>query len=388
MKRLDKWMPERLSLLYAGILLYTLERCWTSSLILPYSAKVDEVIKIVFVLMMAAVILRQEFTPKLYVIYGLAAVGAALIRLRTGLMLDVFALLTILACRGSDLVRVSGIIRRSTTVFLIAHTAYYFCLLLLGQQELFYTDGVGRVRAGFGLLGPNLVSSYFFNLVLMWAWEKYDTIRPGQILWVLIIATVLYKFTDSRTAYLCTAALCALLLIVRHSQTVGRWINVLARWIAPGLALLVLVFSYHWQDGIGAALNTLLSGRLKLSAYGIANFGFTLLGQRVDYSTVIDPQKWGIAAPTFTFDCVYSYLWCNIGIVWLVLICLCFYRLSRLENPRISLCLIFWALYGMSEVTVMSIVRFFPLALISILFLSKEEAHRLYGPKTASGQEP
>lgn len=384
MKRLEKWVPERSALLYAGILLYTLERCWNASLILPYHAGVDEILKIAFALMMVLVIALQEFTPKLYLIYGLAAVGAVTIRLRTGFMIDVFALLIILACRGADLIRVSGVIRKTTTVFLIAHTVYFFILLLLGQQELFDIDRVGRVRAGFGLLGPNLVSSYFFNLVLMWAWETYDSIRLRHILWIVVIATVLYKFTDSRTAYLCTLMLCVLVLIVKRSGLVAKLTNAAAAVIAPVLALLVLVGSYHWRDGIGATLNGLLSGRLNLSSYGIDNFGFTLFGQRVDYSILHNPAYWSIQVPSFTFDCVYSYLWSNIGIIWLVLICLCFFALARRGNPRISLCLIFWALYGISEVTVMSIVRFFPLVLVSTLFLSREESDRLYGPKSAA----
>lgn len=385
MKRLEKWLPERLSLLYAGMLLYTLERCWNASLILPYHAGVDEVLKICFVLMMVLVIAGQEFTPRLYVIYALAAVGAVTIRLRTGLMLDVFTLLIILACRGADLVRVVNVIRRSTTVFLIAHTCYFACLVLLGRQELFYADPTGRVRCGFGMLGPNLMASYFFNLVLMWAWEKYDSIHLPQVAGVLVVATVLYQFTDSRTAYLCTIMLCVLVLIVKRSRIAARLTNWTAAWIAPGLSLLVLVCSYHRKEGLAKMLDKLLNYRIKHSAYGIANFGFTLFGQEVDYSTVIDPEKWRIFTPDFTFDCVYSYLWCNIGILWLVLICVCFFLLARRGNPRISMCLIFWALYGMSEVTVMSIVRFFPLLLISILFLPREEADRLYAPKQMPG---
>lgn len=384
MEQIRKRVPEKL--VYAGILLYTLERCWNASAILPYSANVDKILKISVALMMVLAIFRQSFTPKMYLIYGLAAVGAAAIRLRTGLMLDVFTLLMILACREADLTRVVNIIRRTTTVFLLAHTLYFFCLLLLGKQELFYVEWGGRVRARFGLLGPNLVSSYFFNLVLMWAWEKYDMVRLKQLVWILVLATVLFRFTDSRTAYFCTVALCLLLILLKHSRFAEKCVNFIAAWCAPALGLLVLVGSYNWRKGFFSILNRLLSDRIKLSAYGISNFGFTLYGQRVDYSTIIDPQKWDIFyMPTFTFDCVYSYLWSNIGIIWLVVICLCFFILARRKNPRFSLCLIFWALYGMCEVTVMSIVRFFPLLLISSLFLSKEEFARLYSPQSAMG---
>ena len=240
------------------------------------------------------------------------------------------------------------------------------------------------------MIGPNLISSYCFNLVLMWAWEKYDSIRLRQLFWIVVAATVLYKFTDSRTAYLCTLLLCAALFVIKHCAPAAKLINAVAAVIAPGLSALVLVGSYHWRDGVFAKINALLNGRLNLASYGIDHFGFTLIGQRVDYNIPSDGPYWSIQVQEFTFDCVYSYLWSNIGIIWLVLICLCFIALARRGNPRICLFLIFWALYGMSEVTVMSIVRFFPLVLISTLFLSREESDRLYGPKRPAipGQEP
>ena len=384
MRQLKKWLPEHSALLYAGMLLYTLERCWTASLILPYNANVDEVLKVGFALMMVLVIAQQEFTPRLYLLYGLAAVGAVTIRLRTGFMIDVFTLLIILAARQADITRVVHIIRMSTTVFLLVHTLWFLLLVLTGRQDMFYTEMGGRVRCGFGLLGPNLMASYFFNLVLMWAWERYDSIGWKQLLQVAVIATVLYKLTDSRTAYLCTLLLCVLLLAVKHSVIVEKGLRLTAMWIVPALSLFTLACSYAWGAGYARKINSLLSGRIHLTRYAIATFGFTLFGQKVIYDTILNPEIWDIWwMPTFTFDCVYSYLWSNIGTIWLVLIGVCFFLLARRGNPKINLCLFFWALYGMCEITVMSIVRFFPLLLISTLFLSKEESNRLYGPKKA-----
>lgn len=388
MKQFEKWLPGRTAILHMAILLYTLERCWISTRILPHNDILSEGVKAISALLLVLTILRQDFTPRLYLIYGLAALGAATIRLRTGFMADVFTILMILAIRQDDLTPIIRIIRRTTTAFLVVHLCCYLYLLCTGRLTLFAVDPVGRVRADLGMGHPNTVGLFFLSLVMAWAWEKYDSLRPIHLVYILILGTGVYLLTDSRTTYACVIALCALLLSVKYSKWAVKWVNRIAGWIAPAVSLLLLACSLLLKEqGLIRKINGLLSGRIQLSAYAIANFGFTLFGQQVDYGPIQNPEVWNIKIPHFTFDCAYSYLWSNVGIIWLVLICFCFYRLSRLRNPRISLFLILWALYSITETLSMISVRFFPLLLISVLFLPKDEAQRLYGPKAAASQQ-
>lgn len=238
------------------------------------------------------------------------------------------------------------------------------------------------------MIHPNTAAFFFLSLFMAWAWEKYDSFRPVQLVYILILGTGIYLLTDSRTTYACVIALCSLLLSVRYSEGAAKLVNNVAGWITPAIGMFLLACSLLWNgQGLLPKINRLLSGRIRLSAYAIANFGFTLFGQKVEYAPIVNPQLWGLRPMQFKFDCAYSYLWSNIGILWLVLICLCFYRLSRLRNPRISLFVILWALYSVTETLSMISARFFPLLLISILFLPKEEAQRLYGPKTAASSQ-
>lgn len=371
-----------------AILLYTLEQCWISTRILPDSDILAEGMKAISALLLVLTMLRQDFTPRLYLIYGLAMAGAVAIRLRTGFMTDAFTILIILAIRQDDLTPIVRIIRLTTTAFLTVHLCCYLYLLCTGQQILFTVDPMGRVRADLGMRHPNTAAFFFLSLVIMWAWENYDSFRPIQLAYILILGAGIYLLTDSRTTYACVIALCALLLSVRYSERAAKLVSHVAGWITPAIGMILLACSLLWNgQGLIQKISSLLSGRIRLSAYAIANFGFTLFGQKVDYGPILNPEAWGFWIPCFTFDCAYSYLWSNIGIIWLVLICLCFYRLSRLRNPRISLFVILWALYSVTETLSMISVRFFPLLLISILFLPKEEAQRLYGPKTAASPQ-
>ena len=388
MKQFEKWLPGRTAILHMAILLYTLEQCWISTRILPHNDVLSEGVKAISALLLVLTILRQDFTPRLYLIYGLAALGAATIRLRTGFMADVFTLLMILAIRQDDLTPIIRIIRRTITAFLVVHLCCYLYLLCTGRLTLFAVDPVGRVRADLGMVHPNTAGSFFLSLVMAWAWEKYDSFRPIQLVYILILGTGVYLLTDSRTTYACVIALCALLLSARYSERASKLMNGVAGWITPAIGIFLLVCSLLWDwQGPILKIDSLLSGRIHLSRRGIVEFGFTLFGQKVQYGAIPEGAVWNTWVSAFTFDCAYSYLWSNIGILWLVLICFCFYRLSRLRNPRISLFLILWALYSVTETLSMISVRFFPLLLISVLFLPKDEAHRLYGPKAAASQQ-
>ena len=113
-------------------------------------------------------------------------------------------------------------------------------------------------------------------------------------------------------------------------------------------------------------VNRLLSTRVYLSAYAVKHFGCTLLGQSMPLDPVTVSPEW--PKPFFTLDCAYSFFCCCIGAIWLILICVSFYKLAKLRDPRVSIFLILWALYSVSETITLYVFFFSPLLLISILF--------------------
>ena len=164
--------------------------------------------------------------------------------------------------------------------------------------------------------------------------------------------------------------LCLMIVLAKYGGKAAGLLRFGARWAAPAAAVFMLACSVMWlapnRGSFVEKVNRLLSTRVYLSAYAVKHFGFTLLGQSMPLDPVTVSPEWPI--PFFTLDCAYSFFCCCIGAIWLILICVSFYKLAKLRDPRVSIFLILWALYSVSETITLYVFFFSPLLLISILF--------------------
>lgn len=380
MKLRNAWKPVRKPALYTAMALFTLEQCCYFSGIVPNNVNVEAVIKVICFLGIALVIALQDFSPKLLLLYGLLAVACILQRIGSGKEFWAFMVITILATRQEDITGVLRLLRRCTTVFLIIQTAWFFFHYFQGLEPLFTIDDAGRTRATLGFNHPNSLAGFTFNVIMLWVWERYDSISLKGLAGMFLIETAVFALTNTRTAYLCGILLLLLVALAKYSGKAAAWISRTAMWIAPAIGLFMLICTLAWPVYPGNSFLTkidrLLSMRVYLGAYAIKLFGFTLFGQPVIFDTATTTPEWPI--PFYTLDSAYLYCVCCVGIIWMVLICLCFYRLGKLRSPRISIFLIMWALYSISEMATLNVYCFFPLLLISLLFLPKEELARRY----------
>ena len=285
-------------------------------------------------------------------------------------MFWVYSVITILALRQEDISDVFRFLRWCLTISLLILTLAFAVKYFQGQRQFIEIDNVGRRRVRLGFLHANSLSTYFFNLMLLWAWEKYESIGPRAIAGLLLTTVAMYLLTDCRTAFLCEMLLCLMIILAKYGGKAAGLLHFGARWAAPAAAVFMLACSVMWlAPNRGPFLekaNHLLSGRVYLSAYAVKHFGFTLFGQSMPLDPVTVSPEWPI--PFFTLDCAYSFFCCCIGAIWLILICVSFYKLAKLRNPRISIFLILWALYSVSESLTLYVCFFSPLLLISILF--------------------
>lgn len=370
----------RTPILYFALALFTWEQCCYFSNIVPSNAYVETGIKAICFLAIVLVIALQDFSPKLYLLYGLLAVACILQRIGSGKEFWAFMVITILATRQEDITGVLRLLRKCMTVFLVVHTVWFFFRYFQGLEPLFTIDDAGRTRATLGLNHPNSLAGFTFNVIMLWVWERYDSIGLKGLAGLFLIETAVFALTNTRTAYLCGILLLLLVALAKYSGKAAAWINYVAMWITPVTGLWMLICSSAWLICPGNSLltkmNSLLSRRVYLGAYAIQSCGFTLFGQPIVFDPVTTTPEWPI--PFYTLDSAYLYCVCCVGIVWMVLICLCFYKLGKLRSPKISICLIMWALYSISEMATLNVYCFFPLLLISILFLPKEELDRIY----------
>lgn len=362
--------PARKYILYFALAIYVLEQVLSFSDIFPFSVGTEKVLKLIYVLAIAVVFLLQDYSPKLYLAYGLLGTACVLTRLGSGLMFWVYSVITILALRQEDISDVFRFLRWCLTISLLILALAFAVKYFQGQRQFIEIDNVGRRRVRLGFLHANSLSTYFFNLMLLWVWEKYESIGPRAIAGLLLTTVAMYLLTDSRTAFLCEMLLCLMIVLAKYGGKATGLLHFGARWAAPAAAVFMLACSVMWlaptRSPFAVKVNRLLSGRVYLSAYAVKHFGFTLFGQSMPLDPVTVSPEWPI--PFFTLDCAYSFFCCCIGAIWLILICVSFYKLAKLRDPRVSIFLILWALYSVSESLTLYVCFFSPLLLISILF--------------------
>lgn len=362
--------PARKYILYFALALFSLEQTWFFSDVFPFSDRVDTALRLIYFLAIAVVFLLQDYSPKMFLAYALLGAACVLTRLGSGLTFWVISVITILALRQEDISDVFRFLRWCLTISLLILTLAFAVKYFQGQRQFIEIDNVGRQRVRLGFLHANSLSTYFFNLMLLWVWEKYESIGPRAIAGLLLTTVAMYLLTDSRTAFLCEILLCLMIVLAKYGGKAAGLLHFGARWAAPAAAVFMLACSVMWlapnRGSFVEKVNRLLSTRVYLSAYAVKHFGFTLLGQSMPLDPVTVSPEWPI--PFFTLDCAYSFFCCCIGAIWLILICVSFYKLAKLRDPRVSIFLILWALYSVSETITLYVFFFSPLLLISILF--------------------
>ena len=362
--------PARKYILYFALAVYVLEQVLFFSDIFPFSVGTEKVLKLIYVLTIAVVFLLQDYSPKLYLAYGLLGAACVLTRLGSGLMFWVYSVITILALRQEDISDVFRFLRWCLTISLLILTLAFAVKYFQGQRQFVEIDNVGRRRVRLAFVHANTLAIYILNLILLWIWEKYDSIGPKAIASLLLISLAVYLLTDCRTAFLCEMLLCLMIILAKYGGKAAGLLHFGARWAAPAAAVFMLACSVMWlAPNRGPFLekaNHLLSGRVYLSAYAVKHFGFTLFGQSMPLDPVTVSPEW--PTPFIALDCVYSVFCCCIGAIWLILICVSFYKLAKLRDLRISIFLILWAFYGASETLTLYVILFSPLLLVSILF--------------------
>jgi len=285
--------------------------------------------------------------------------------------------LLIIAVRNYDINRVIEIIYRLSKHLLLIHLIIYAVLLLWGQQE-FFTLYYGRFRASFGFIHPNLFSIYVFNIMLMWAWLNYEKFNNKNLLVILLIMTLVYMVTNTRTAYIINIFILLTLYLSKKGKYPGA---IFTGSLFPIISLLMLLFSKLYYDGnnIILTINELLSGRIKLGAYALSNYGPTLLGQNIKFSDITWDPKWGLNS--FTFDSLYTYLLFCIGIVWLLIIIVLIYKVSK-KSEKSRIFILAFVLYSITEIHPLNCFYLFPILLFSTIGTktNKNKPHKRNNP--------
>ncbi len=328
---------------------------------IPYS---DTLLSLFAVLFLGLSILNKGYTIKMLFVYGIVALLGLYSSYCVGNVMLFITILTILAIYNENRI-IFFLYKYEVTVFV----ALSILSMVTGNVKRYVDEGMS-LYLDFGFSHPNVAAAMLFNIMIMWIWLSYDELKPQIYLKLGIFSFAVYFFTGARTILIVGLITIFLVMI---SKSEKKWINeglaFVSGWIVPilSLAFWYTTVNYQSSGSIIKIIDTFMTGRLKLGAYAYEHYGFTLFGQVVEKETRFGYDALWNMSKFSTFDNLYTKLMINNGIIWLVIIAVSFFCLSRRKNNIMNCMIIIWAIYGISEGHGLNGYLCFPILFLTLL---------------------
>lgn len=363
-------------LLYFGTVVFVAKTVFSVSKIIPYNNFTDILLSIIGSVVLIISILLQNYQIKTLLLYA-AFIGLTLYNSWvTGNNVLVITVISCLAVRNSNLTNYIKMIFRIESILLIIHSVIAIVGSTFGVFNIVQDIG-GVMRYDFGMKHPNSFAALAFNLLIMFIWLKWDRIKIRHIIAMAICAGIVFVFCKTRTNFMTMLIVIGLLFIRKFNHRLDRTIEKLAFIIVPLFSVFMgfAIIFYTTGNSVIVLLNKILNARISLGAYALAHYRFTLFGQNMEalYTGTIWDSVWMLNA--FTFDCIYTYMLINQGIIWLVLLTILFVRLAKRKNVRDNVAIISWALYGLTEVQGLNCFSCMPILLLTKLFRKEQKQY-------------
>lgn len=347
----------------------------TASRIMPWNSYLDNLCIVFAVGVMLAKICTLTFEFKKLIMLA----AAALLTLYTCVALkqyDIFiTVIVICLVMNEDLDEYITLMLKTQAIIIIGHIIVSGSRSLIGEGADYWRMTGDRLRFNGGFVHANVLSCYIMSCTLMFAWKRFGRITANQFAWMLCITVLAYIASRSRTGLMLNlVTLLIIFLAQKENQLAVKGTNALLPPLFPALTALFFLMQKWYVAGnrVAVILDKLLTGRIKYAAYAYIRSGVTWLPRYLDYAdsgVVSWTEEWNLN--TFTFDSMYSFLFIQMGIVWVGLISLLIAVVCRKFDFKNKLFILIWVLYAIVEVHGLNCIKFFPLILLSTLLSGK-----------------
>ena len=364
-----------LDLVKAAFVVLIIKVTASSSVLIPWGAFVDNLCVAFAICVTFAKFVRLTLPVGRLTVLGLVSVFALYTCVTMGQYDLLVTLLAIILLIDEDLEEYISLMLKIQAWLLVAHLAGSTLLSLLGDSRRFWFIANDRLRFKGGYDHSNVLSCFIQSCLLMFAWLRFRRITPNQFGWMTVVTVLTFIMSRSRAGLLLNIfTLLILILAQNDNKLVKKLLDFAFPLLFPAQVAFIFLAQKYYTSGNGAAhlLDTLLTGRIKYAAYGYLRSGMTLLPRYLDYadSGVISwTPEWNLN--TFTFDCLYSFLLMQMGILWIVVISALFIWMRKKLDFRNKVFLLIWMLFSVVEIHGLNCFKFFPLLLISTLLSEK-----------------
>lgn len=351
----------------------------SSSLLIPWNSFADNLCIIFAICIMLAKLFGLTMRLDRLMVLGVVAVLALYTCVSMKLYNLLVTVVAVCLLIDEDLEEYIPLMLKIQAYFLIAHVAVSGLMSLTGSADRFWFTADDRLRFNGGFSHPNVLSCYILSCTMMFAWTRFRRLTSGEFGWMVCITIVSFLMSRSRTGLLLNLFLLLIIFLTQKSHhRLEKAISAVLPLLFPVCAAVIFLAQKRFVSGSSAAmfLNELLNSRIKLAAYAYHRSGVSWLPRYLDYAQsgrVSWTPEWNLN--TFTFDCLYSFLFVQMGMIWIGIITVLIFVACRRFDFRNKVFLLFWVLFGIVEVHGLNCFMFFPLLLLSMLLSKKGDEH-------------
>lgn len=345
--------------------------------VLSYSNSFDNILVGIALVCFVVRILTQKYSGRTLTIYFSISVVALYSCIKAKNNSVLITIVTLFALRNYDINKFLKTIFTVESSWCAFHVVYslLYSLFVSWDKYLLYLDG--RYRFSFGFVHANTFSALLFCNIMLYIWLNYESNLKKILIKTTIIECIAFVFTNSRTS-MATYIILVFFIFIRNTSIGHKLTKMLCEFGIPAcsISFMLLIKGYIKGNPLSYLANAILTSRVKLGAYAYKDYGMTFAGQYVEYINNISwDSKWQLNS--FTFDNVYSFLAISLGVVWIIVLSLSYYKCAKRLEVKNLIFMGIWVIYGLSETTILNGYFCFPIFLL-VKILESRVVERKY----------
>lgn len=245
-----------------------------------------QTISVIAIVLLIVKLYNTKFTPKeliLVTILGILGLIVYYSTKREGILLSI---ITIIGLKGIPYRKLFSMVFQIKLIIYVTLISLAFIGIIPNVKYQQWREGIGFVtRYGMGYEHPNLLHTNLFLLVILYIYLKYEKLKLKNLICIMIINAVIYKFSYSRTGYYSICLIIIGTLLIK-SRICSKLTNLLLRLALPGSIMFTILTAFlYGRVRMINQLDRLFTGRIYYSNHFLTQYPINLFGYDLSYDS-------------------------------------------------------------------------------------------------------
>lgn len=311
----------------------------------------DKIIVITYIFIFLIILFCQRYTKKelvIELILGILCAYSSIIRKDYYLLISYMSILMI---KNVDLKKIMAVGIRTKVLFISFHFILFIICFLFDKKSLITNIRLGEehTRYTIFLTQPNAAAMLAMWTIFELIYIKYKTLSLKKLIGYFFILLPFIIFTNSRTCiYLIFIVFMLIILEKKGIKIQKKIVNNISKYGFAIISLLIGILTIWYIQLIlyFPNLSKMFTGRIYYSYKTYTMYGWTMFGQWFQTKDL----NWDTYSITnILLDSLYSNLFLGIGVIFIIIISISFYNVSKNSDYITQLIILAFIIYSISE---------------------------------------